>query len=825
MKNKIIIILLLFAISGLAYAIPPDVNFTFTPTNPRANQSILFNPNVTDNGTINVLKWQFDTDGNVNTYGGTTTGFILNKIFDLNLDGWTTSVGTWSIAGGVAQSGSVDSAQYATITWGDNNSVFNVNTRMRTTIGAGNAGFTWNEPNTDNVYDSYGVKFISSTGNLIFVRGGVTVGTITTGLAGGTWYDINAIRASDGNYSFYVNGTYATSFVDTTTPISNSNFVLIYDDASTSQMEVSKSIITYISNVAPNSDTNQTHTFTSQGNKNVCYMVGNQDGNTTTCNIVNVSGFDVNISVFDENTGAQVTTDLNVVVNGTQASVSDNNFTIDENDTFPMTIVVNATGYDQRQFYYETLTGLIENSILGMRDSDEASDIDFQFYGPDETTLLTNRIIQVYRNNYLSGRQKTDALGRATFNLAPQDNIYDFNIFYSNTDYGDANIEYTYQAVTVTVNNPKNELTGVDINTGFNIDVGGLGLQNIVNQSIFPFSTIYILGNTEDVYTIRVVDFNGDGQQYFARNYLMQTTGDTNTLTITPYLIGINDGILVNLITKDNSTSQTISNIRLQLLLGIGGNNVVVEDQLTDVAGVAQFVMQSQKSYRINVTSPNQSINYFTGTNYIVASSTSFTIWINYADTNYLIDPENTSVSFSPNINIITSSSQVFDINATTTADFNFIHLEILDYNKVIAGTICSSSPCNSSFNVSLTSLDTNVIIARAVFVVNDTNFYQNKTYYAKPFATDVYNRIVSVRNDLSPTSLILIMFVIVFALLGYMGSSIVGNNISQVFVVGLAFALMYYLWITDLTLWMGFFGAVFGVALLYIWSRNKGGV
>lgn len=558
------------------------------------------------------------------------------------------------------------------------------------------------------------------------------------------------------------------------------------------------------------------------------YNAESNNGAFLTFGTQQIQSTDTNFYVVNEDATGTAISGVTIKANNiTIPQNANGSFSLDNNTSFPLVLELIKTGYDTRTFYFDTNAGLRQSRYFGLIDENLTTSIDFQFYATDETTLLTDRWITVLRdgNGTVIGRNKTNSEGKVSFILNSQKNTYDFNIFVAGTDFGDSNIYAVYQPVTVRVNRPKNELNSFDINGNFNFDVGGLGLQNYVNQGSFPFSTIYILGNTESVYTLRAVDENSDGQQYYARTYIMNTVGDVNALTIQPYLIGINDGVLVNLITKNNSTSQTISNIRIQLLLGIGGVETVVEDQLTDVAGVAQFVMQSQKSYKINVTSPNESINYFTGSNNLVASSTSFTVWINYSDTNYILSPVNTSVSFAPSTNIITTSTQKFDINATTTADFNFIHLEVLDYNRVIAGTRCTSVPCNASFNVTLTGLDTNVIITRAVFVVNDTNYYQNKTYFAKPFATDIYNRIVSIRNDLSPTSLALIMFVIVFAVLGFMGSSIVGNNISQVFVVGIVFALMFYLWITDLTLWLGFFGAVFGVALLYLWSRNKGGV
>lgn len=527
----------------------------------------------------------------------------------------------------------------------------------------------------------------------------------------------------------------------------------------------------------------------------------------------------------DENTLVPV--NYSAEINGVAWGLDTNGgFDINSEVTFPATIKLTATGYLDRIFYYDTNIDIYDYNILGMRKDTEAKYIDFQFFATDEETKLTNRVINVIRQDQtniikiLSGRKKTNSNAVINFSLGPQDSSYDFNIFKANTDYGDTNIEYTYGSVSVTVNRPKDEATTNDIAGGFDIDIGGLGLQNYSNQNSFPFTSIFILGNTVDVYSMRVVDNNSSGQLYFPRLYIMQAKGDETSVTIQPYLITLADGIPVNMVVKNISDERTLPNIRLQMKTGLGGQLVVVEDQLTNATGAAPFTFISKREYQIDVTNENQDINYFSGI--FTSTHDSFTIWINDDTTSFGGNNNDVNVVWSPTTNYIDGNSQL--VTATVNANFPVSYIQIygidanviVDTNVLLTGFIID-------LNLQLENYDKNQVLIRLDIVptigqnVMVTQFY---TIGTTPPQTIDYLR--KLKTSFNPISLFVVILILLLAGVTLLGNSIFGSNESQVFFIGLLACLLFFIFFYEEVYIRVLLAAIVISASAWFWTRSN---
>ncbi len=290
MVRKLFLILIFICFSGLVLAAAPDVNFTFTPANPNSNQLITFNPDVNYTGTINNMRWMFGSDGNTNSFA--SYNVVLDDNFLVDFTGWTQSQGSYSISSNLLTSTSTDASLTHPIVYPDANANIYINVQMKlNTTGITEVCFNEHGQTTGGVCTNYGLwlreptaaepglKFYHSTNSIITIDANADVNVL---------HDVNVIRTSDGNFSFYLDGVYKASVVDNTSPIDGNFAALIYLDnaAGFGQWGYTQ----FISSFVINPDLNQTHTFTTGGNQNVCLTSGNDDGNTTACNIVTVSG-------------------------------------------------------------------------------------------------------------------------------------------------------------------------------------------------------------------------------------------------------------------------------------------------------------------------------------------------------------------------------------------------------------------------------------------------------------------------------------------------------------------------------------------------------
>jgi len=167
---------------------------------------------------------------------------------------------------------------------------------------------------------------------------------------------------------------------------------------------------------------------------------------------------------------------VNMNFGGTDYNLS-NSLTINLS-TFPLTstqytATFTIEGYGTRYYTADfNRFSVIDLNFL-MLPNDEGRNIEFQVFAADETTKYSNTYVEMFNhnvNNWVAGRRKTDADGFVTFFLNPNDENYTMKIYSTTT--------VDYNAMTLTVNKPKDELTGLTIDGNWSMEVTGLAWQD-----------------------------------------------------------------------------------------------------------------------------------------------------------------------------------------------------------------------------------------------------------------------------------------------------------------------------------------------------------
>lgn len=628
--------------------------------------------------------------------------------------------------------------------------------------------------------NGYNLVLSSGTGLLRRITNGTYSTILNVGsISSGSYHDVNITATYDGNIQVWIDGVSKGSVLDTTYN-HGSRITFGTDNGATNHNFEDV-------NVLFTGDTNTTFKFVDETNLSTIQPA--------------------------------------LTINGNAWPVrSDGTFDNNSDIVFPATFVATLANYRTRTYVFDSNAGLNANAKLGMRSSTEAQTIDFTFYAPDQTTVLSNQYIRVLKNGANAGQLKTNANGQASFSLAPQDNGYSFKIYSGGSD---QSVQYTYTSATVTVNQPIDESTLVPITPNlFNLAVGGLGLQSYTNQ-VLPISTIFILGNTDDAYTLRV-DSNVSGV-YFPRNYLMQLVGNTSTLTIQPYLITAANGVPTNVTVKDNSIGNpTIPGIRLKVQTGIGGVITTVEDELTNFAGTGQFTLIHHKDYTITASNVNQSTIYFpiNGiSNTFSDTSDTFFLFVNFSTNDLNFSINNKDINYAPNADFLTGTTQKVDVNVDANFSFNRILIEALDGNFAEASTICMTNPCRTSFNLTLKNFDTNYAIIHVSIQRSDQNIDSYRTYFVLARSPDLIDQARGLRNQIGPIGLLFILFIVWMITWGLLGESPIGNNDSRVIIFVIETGVFVLLWWYDsIPIILTFVGAIFGTAAIYLYQKNRNG-
>ena len=288
--------------------------------------------------------------------------------------------------------------------------------------------------------------------------------------------------------------------------------------------------------------------------------------------------------------------------------------------------------------------------------------VQFQFYAPDQTTILadTNVTILVGDYNWYSGRLTTGATGLATFFVRTWDINYIF-LIETATD------TYRYFGTAVTVKIPKDEVTDAQI-TPYKVKVSGLAAQDY-NSVSWDINAI-ILSDTVSYYSLEIQDVD---ENYFERIYTIRTTGGQATYVLQPYLVP-NTELSSLLYTLDNQNGTSIENVLVVIKKSVAGVGfVTVQSILTDSSGLALVNWVQNEQYQLEfyyngeliqeaTLRPNSSIYYV----YLAISTTSAgTFVVDVITASFLPDTRTLDINTDP------ASPEYNDANFTQTITSN----------------------------------------------------------------------------------------------------------------------------------------------------------
>lgn len=363
------------------------------------------------------------------------------------------------------------------------------------------------------------------------------------------------------------------------------------------------------------------------------------------------------------------------------------------------------------------------------------------------------------------------------------------------------------------INQPIDEQTNQLIPGGFDFSI--FNTLNVINQTVFPYNTFIQDLNT--IYSMSIVDHNAPTQQYYTRNYIIQSNGNQGTVTIQPYLIKIANAILVNITVKDIFSEQTIPNIRAKLQKNIGGKEVTVEDLLTNGAGIGEFSLVNLNYYALTISTAVQDFNYFSGS--ITSATQAYTTWINFNsstfgsnahDYNYFLGPTGLFVQ--------NSISNHLDLNANFP--ITAITIKVFDLNKQVNQITSTSLPFVIDLTTSLQAFDSNNVSVQVIVQpTNDRNFVINQQYTIGTGPTDVVSSLRRLKQSISVTSLFSLVIIIGLCFIVLLGNSIFGNNDAQVFAIVLFTGILWFIFFQDQP--TPFIVAVVLAAFAYLWSRS----
>lgn len=298
---------------------------------------------------------------------------------------------------------------------------------------------------------------------------------------------------------------------------------------------------------------------------------------------------------FDENTDLPLN---GVIVNdGTNTwTLTDNTLTINYAQIEPQQKIYTFTkeGYGTRHYTTELNQYTSFNKQILLLPETLAQNTPLTVFSPT-LTLLPNTYIEFYKpdkNNKTIERIKTNQQGQATINISRTDTNY-----WAIIDQG----TYTYKPTLLTVNPPKNELTGQDINTianPFNVVITGPNHAMYSNRT--SAVSAYLLTNTSDPYIVQISDSNN---LFFPRNFQLIFQGNPLSYTLNPYLLSYVDGISVKVATyqQDSMIVTVYPNVRVDIYKSTGYGNILLETKITDAKGEALSILNPGDTYTFNI--------------------------------------------------------------------------------------------------------------------------------------------------------------------------------------------------------------------------------
>lgn len=738
----VFVILIIFCSLGYSAAVT-DLNLFVVDTPPfSTGQDINFGVSWTG-GDVNYLYWSFAEDGNVVDSSASTV--FSDTFSDGDYTGWTVQAGAWEVDTQRLRNTSNDSkisVPYTvdlTADYYEWQMVYDANTDGSNFIIVVGTGSNWNL-NSDPSYHVY----IDTAGKPYF-RYGDGAGSSTVLISGsngdlvkGVPSTIKITRQTDGNFSMYVDDVYKGSDLNTsiTTPTS------FWLDHRVMRTALSSVLILSGSGTVISSPYYRTHSFSSAGEKNL-QISAETDVNASAELDVAIAGA-MNFQIWDENLGVTIP-GATLTFNGTEYTAgADGNISIPlsgiSNGDYTLTLDHNSD-YTSRTFVYDLnqLSSIDQNLMLLQTKHGLA--LDFLFYAPDESTVLSNAYIDFNRsdkvNDGLASKIKTNSSGEATVFLNADSNY----LLYVESSGGTI---YYYYPTQVTVYPPKKESDGSTITPiNFDVSVAGLAQQSFYDQGASV--TFSIFSNTSSYYDV-TVDVNQS--EYFERKYNIRTYGNPLTYTLQPYLTDATDGTSIKLTTRRKVDLSSIGGVRVIIYKYISGEGrALIEDVVTDDKGEAYTSGIVNSSYEYEVYYNNNLVDNFD----IVVTSTEIYITFDPSSVTPISGNTYVDVSFDPiysaihNLSASTILSQtVFwlnnDVNAITIyAKEVDVNQQIMDYNlyRVVVSSVTNGYTNEITVGTDLSSWDTNLTLMIFVEVkFTDGSTFLKRHAYIYPYGT-----------------------------------------------------------------------------------------
>lgn len=500
---------------------------------------------------------------------------------------------------------------------------------------------------------------------------------------------------------------------------------------------------------------------------NICLQTtgtGNITGNpffSQTCSNVNTGKWfgDTNFTFFDETTGTGTTATLDF--NGTQYTgtsfyLPSKQITNESTTNVPISFTITKTGHGTR--YYTVDMNKYSDLNIGfvLLDLNKGQDTEFKFWETDQTTLLSNAQILILHKdkNRVVARRETNTNAEQTFFLNTADGNY---VFYITASDGNT---FTYNAISLTVNRPKAETTGLNIDANWNLYLAGLGATSDTNLSANS-KILAIYSDTIQAF-ITTISSNNVTPEYYSRSYDMKSIGNAN-LTLQPYLVTTDESTQVKIITQQDDGAQIKPysglTIKIYKLIPNGGRSLV-QQILTDAKGEGLSYLVVGGSYEFEIYSPDNNLLSFDGdtTPSIVIASATVYITIDTSSTGEsYIGQKYWSVTWNPTktyfvkaltgtqvFGFVLSNSDGADMNITafvTQNDHNFVV-----YNPALTS---STTVTYNHAGINWTDINKGTITHTIILRVDGNTYIFTQSYVVQTSFGGYYDPIEGLKSGL----------------------------------------------------------------------------
>jgi len=447
---------------------------------------------------------------------------------------------------------------------------------------------------------------------------------------------------------------------------------------------------------------------------------------------------DTNFFFYDEVTGiaTSATLDFNgTQYTGTSFQLPSRQITNESETNVTRTFTITKTDYGTRYYTVDMNKYTDLNIGFAMLPNTSGRSIEFQVYQTDEETLYTNTYIELLLNDQeyrVSGRRKTSSAGNITFFVNPNDANYTMRIYGSTIQ--------DYNSMALTVNHPKDETTGTQIDANWYLTVTGLAWQSY--SDINGSQTVQIYANTVKDYGLTIGD---ELSEYYARKYYVNYLGGTTAAILQPYLVDVNNAVSTTIYTISGYTQQPVGSILIKIYKTVPvDGRVLVEQVTTDAEGEALLSMIANAEYEFEVYDSGVLV----GNKIYFVTSTSTKIYISLDDlgiTTPTIDSGFVDVRFNPQRGRLIGTDTTLDQTITiqdTNLGITFTNAYIWITNTDVNGinnndvNIWTKTITTQSNSITIDhtnqTLDGNYYDGNGFLIVNVLVTTNQGTYYEK---------------------------------------------------------------------------------------------